>query len=478
MELWTDYEGITIDGAFPLKKLLLSEGRSAFFSTANNKGDLTLIRLIACHFDEDEILARWRGVEALSHPGFLKLERYGQLLLDGVTVVYAVFERAEANLSQVVNERRLTTVETTQLAASLSSALQTLHTNGFVHQHVTPSNVFAVGDFVKLRTDCIKETPEGQNGLEAKKQDVHDLALVLLEALTQERSLERIQTSSNRAIGLLPAPFDQIVPKGISGEWGIAEIAAALETKPPARSSARNGTSATHSSASPTAIPVAAPASAVKSTSPSATPASSVKAAPSTATPPPTPRASASQVSFDFVPLTGHRVPLQERFLTGTPRSKWIGAAALAALVLILAIWLVARIAHHGSAATASAAAGQSASLASANQSSAVASAHTAASKPSASTSRATAATGARGQWRVVAYTYKRQDQARKKAASVAQKNPALRPEVFSPNGHAPYLVTVGGVMDKDQAFAFAHRARSLGLPRDTYAQNYNVGDR
>src|ERR1700709_1366963 len=65
MELWTEYEGRTIDGAFPLKKLLLPEGRSAFFSTSNGKGVPTVIRLIASHFDEEEILARWRGVEAL-----------------------------------------------------------------------------------------------------------------------------------------------------------------------------------------------------------------------------------------------------------------------------------------------------------------------------------------------------------------------------------------------------------------------------
>jgi hypothetical protein len=41
MQLWTDYEGVTIDGAFPLQKLLLPEGRSAFFSTAGPKGEPT-----------------------------------------------------------------------------------------------------------------------------------------------------------------------------------------------------------------------------------------------------------------------------------------------------------------------------------------------------------------------------------------------------------------------------------------------------
>ena len=82
MQLWTEYEGVTIDGVFPLKKLLLPEGRSAFFSTANGKGEPAVMRLVECHFDEEEILTRWRSVDALGHPNFLKIERYGQLALD------------------------------------------------------------------------------------------------------------------------------------------------------------------------------------------------------------------------------------------------------------------------------------------------------------------------------------------------------------------------------------------------------------
>ncbi|MFP5204799.1 MAG: hypothetical protein ACLGSH_05550, partial [Acidobacteriota bacterium] len=77
MQLWTEYEGLTIEGAFSLKKLLLPEGRSAFFSTANGNGEPVLVRLIECHFDEEEILARWRSLGALGHPNFLRLEQFG-----------------------------------------------------------------------------------------------------------------------------------------------------------------------------------------------------------------------------------------------------------------------------------------------------------------------------------------------------------------------------------------------------------------
>ena len=51
MQLWTDYEGVTIDGAFPLQKLLMPEGRSAFFSTAGPNDEPTVVRLIVAALD-------------------------------------------------------------------------------------------------------------------------------------------------------------------------------------------------------------------------------------------------------------------------------------------------------------------------------------------------------------------------------------------------------------------------------------------
>src|SRR3984885_11854978 len=206
MEIWTEYEGRTVDGVFPLKKLLLPEGRSAFFSTSNGKGIPTVIRLIASHFDEEEIQARWQGVEALGHPNILKIEKYGQLVLDDTTVVYAVFEPLDASLADVIAGQQLTVPEARQLASSLASALEVLRLHGFVHEHVEPANVFAVGEVVKLRGDCIRETPEGERGLDAKRKDIRDLAVVVLQSLTQASTLE----AAGRELPL-PAPFDQIV---------------------------------------------------------------------------------------------------------------------------------------------------------------------------------------------------------------------------------------------------------------------------
>jgi len=87
-------------------------------------------------------------------------------------------------------------------------------------------------------------------------------------------------------------------------------------------------------------------------------------------------------------------------------------------------------------------------------------------------------ATGARTQWRVVAYTYNHENQAQEKVGVIASKHSSLNPEVFAPRGRAPYLVTVGGAMNHDEALNFRKKARAAGLPRDTYAQNFPANAR
>lgn len=86
----------------------------------------------------------------------------------------------------------------------------------------------------------------------------------------------------------------------------------------------------------------------------------------------------------------------------------------------------------------------------------------------------APAATAAgHGSWRVVAFTYNREDQARHKAQQIAGRHAGLRPEAWSPTGRAPWLVALGGWMDPHEAQALVSRARRDGLPRDTFARNY-----
>ena len=90
--------------------------------------------------------------------------------MDETSLVYAVMEPVDANLGEILSERRLTELETKQIATSLLAALEALHSNGFVHEHVVPENVLAVGEVIKLRSDCIRETLEGEEGLALKRK--------------------------------------------------------------------------------------------------------------------------------------------------------------------------------------------------------------------------------------------------------------------------------------------------------------------
>jgi eukaryotic-like serine/threonine-protein kinase len=440
MELWTEYEGRTIDGAFRLTKLIRPEGRSAFFSTSNGTGIPTVIRLIESHFDDDEILARWRGVQALDHTNLVKLKSFGQVTVDETSLVYAVMEPVEANLGEILAERRLTVVETKQVATSLVAAIGALHSNGFVHEHIEPANVLAVGEEIKLRSDCIRETPEGDEGSELKRWDVYDLSVVLLQALTQHKTLEEAEHDLP-----LQAPFDEIVRKGMSGEWGLAEIAAALkmnvEVPPVVRP------------------PVAEPKVEVE-------------------------RPVASLPEAKPVAARSVSVPVDE--LEVEPRGIEVRRLVIGvgAMLLLFVIWFFV----HGRAAKPNEAV-QPVAPPVVAQGNDAAAAPSAASPPEASTaaepasapsaSAPTTMGDARGQWRVVAYTYNREAQAQQKAASVTAKHPELKPEVFTPNGHAPYLVVVGGAMSRDDAFALVKKAKAQGwLPRDSYAQNYRGAGR
>ena len=461
MNLWTEYEGRTIAGAYPLTKLIRPEGRSAFFSTSNGTGLPTVIRLIESHFDGDEILTRWRGVAALNHRNLVKLKSFGHVVVDETSLVYAVMEPVDANLGEILSERRLTELETKQIATSLLAALEALHSNGFVHEHVVPENVLAVGEEIKLRSDCIRETLEGEEGIELKRKDVRDYATVLLQALTQRRTLEDASRQP------LPAPFEQIVRKGISGEWGLAQISAALKPPSVAEAIARAGVTPDAAKVERPVAVVAAPSATGTSVDP--------------------PLAAAPSVARRI------RVPVDDEQRKLGPKGIAYGVGTL--LIVLLGWYFV----HSRSSdspgssgsngtvqetpAPAAAPAAQESTPAAAKSSGAT----EAGSHPAPSAGVVAGNTNAlagqneaadsRGRWRVIAFTYSREDQAQQKAAEIAQSHPDLNPTVFRPNGRGPFVVTLGGPMTREEAFAFSGKAKREGMPKDIYAQNYRKSE-
>jgi hypothetical protein len=95
------------------------------------------------------------------------------------------------------------------------------------------------------------------------------------------------------------------------------------------------------------------------------------------------------------------------------------------------------------------------------------------------SASKATPRTAPAGRgpiWRVILYTYNREADAAKRVATINRNHPGFHAEVFAPKGEGnpPFLVAIGGGMDRDHALQMRREALRSGLPRDAYLQNYS----
>ena len=489
MELWNDFEGKTIDGRFPLEHLIGPKGRSAYFTGKTETGTPVVVRLIESLNDEEEILSRWRAVTGMKQEHLVEVMASGQTVLDGTHLVYAVMEPTDAELADVLRERALTSDETRQIALSVADGLESLHARGLVHQHVEAENVLAKGETVKLRSDVVREAPEGAEGDALRARDVRDLSLLLRQSLTRSRTTQTAR---------LPSPFEEVIGKGESGAWGLKEIVAAL----------RPGAVMSRPTA-PVARPVAEPAKpgpasakpgAATVISPAAVPSAVVETAAATA-----PAAVASRLANQSTgrgdEVAAHlRTPRSpDRIVVPTEAEpKRTGLLAAIAGGVLLLVLLGIYFLRAGRAGQSRSAVQDTPSAATVPQQSAenrppvhdAASAPVArpAAKPSAAVGslraadlhagRAAAAAPGGAQWRVVAFTYNREEQATQKAHAIAAQHPALKPEVFSPNGRAPYLVTLGGWMSVEEASALREKARAQGLPRDIYKQNYHGNSR
>ena len=467
MQLWTEYEGRTIEGAYTLGKLLRSEGRNGFFATSDTTGNSAVIRLTEAHYDEDELLKRWRQVSVMHQDNLIEIERYGQTNFDGVPLTYALMEPNDANLGDVLRERPLTVTETTQVAKSVLSALIALHASGLVHEFIEPANILAVGDIVKLRSDCVREcVPDGtefntpESCAELRRRDVHDFGILLLRCLTLEKQLTRSMR--------LPAPFDRVIPGAVEGTWTLEQIRSVLDptsfaTKasapaaPAARTPAATSAPAPSSTARAAAVPAKAPAPAAAG--------------------PDLPQQRSLDLGLDpavtsepAIGVRSHR-DLADEPAAFSLKPVWILCTA-SAILLVLLLWHVLGAKPATPAAVTRTEARTSAPTTPAP----VVVRHPGreiASVPAAvpAVTPAPLAAHAPG-WYVIAFTYNHQPQAQAKAEKVNSGHRGLHAEVFNPRG-GTYLVSLGGPMSESEAKALQKRARRSGMPRDTYIRNY-----
>src|SRR5713226_3892620 len=248
-EAWKKWEGRTVDGRFPLQRYLGGSGHSAVFLTVtqprggdSEKAAIKLIRAGAG--DANHQFLRWKAASELTHPNLIRILEAGRGELDGTELLYVVMEYAEENLSQILPERALTAEEARGMLAPILRALQFVHDRGFVHGHIQPSNILAVGDEVKLSSDALSmagersgsaratsahDSPEAATGTISTASDVWQLGMTLIEVLTQRLPVwDRARMSAPQVSAAVPEPFREIAGHCLQVDagkrWTVGEI--------------------------------------------------------------------------------------------------------------------------------------------------------------------------------------------------------------------------------------------------------------
>jgi serine/threonine protein kinase len=203
-EAWKKWEGQVVNEEFPLLRYLGGSERSAVFLTkrADREPQDVAIKLILANAENPELQVSWWELAAkLSHPHLLRLFQTGHCEIEGTQLLYVVTEYAEESLSQILPYRPLTPEEARDTLRPLLDVLAYIHAKGFVHGHIKPANVMAVGDLIKVSSDGLCGVGESSrvlgatNGYAAPEiadgagmapaADVWSLGVTLIEALTQ-----------------------------------------------------------------------------------------------------------------------------------------------------------------------------------------------------------------------------------------------------------------------------------------------------
>jgi TonB family protein len=170
--------------------------------------------------------------------------------MDGVELLYVVTEYAEESLSQIIPYRPLTPAEAGDTLQPLLDALAYIHGKGFVHGHIKPANILAVGDQIKISSDGLCGTGESsrvlgkptvysapelaEGGGVLPASDVWSLGITLVEAVTQSPPVWNAAEQAEPVLPeTLPQPFFDIAShclrRNPQQRWTVAEISARLQ---------------------------------------------------------------------------------------------------------------------------------------------------------------------------------------------------------------------------------------------------------
>jgi serine/threonine protein kinase len=256
IEVQRHLQGQLVDRRFPLLQYLGGTDHGSVFLTeyeyTAGKSQKAAIKLVeAVPGYEEAQLIRWRLAAKFSHPHLLRIFHMDRCKLDGAPMLYVVTEYAEENLADTLLERPLSPSEAHDLLDAVLDVFGYIHSKGFVHGHVRPSNIMAIGEQVKLSSDGIcridemteqrngrtrYSAPEYAGGGPTTASDVWSLGVTLVECLAG--SFEKLSGGGHEGIIVpadLPAPFLEMARHCLIPEpqrrWDVTQLKARLQRR-------------------------------------------------------------------------------------------------------------------------------------------------------------------------------------------------------------------------------------------------------
>ena len=159
-------QGQVVNGQYALREYLGGSDHGAVFVTeyGTRTPQKAAIKLVVARPGNAEAqLSRWRLAAKFSHPNLLRILDFGRCELGNTAMLYVVMEFAEEDLSQILPRRALTPAEARQMVEPVLSALEYIHSKGFVHGRLRPSNILAIGDQIKLSSDGMRRIDEARD---------------------------------------------------------------------------------------------------------------------------------------------------------------------------------------------------------------------------------------------------------------------------------------------------------------------------
>lgn len=263
-----DWVGRQIEGRFPLIAWLGGSGSTGVFLTEISDQSQThaegppptseprkaAIKLMVASSSSqaDDRVSRWTRSASLVHPSLVRILDCGRAEIDGAQLVFVVTELAEEVLAQIIPERPLTADETREMLGPILGALAYLHSEGFIHGHLKPSNILVVDNEVKLSSDTLLDAdkparevfsndlhnaPEISSSPVTPAADIWSLGVTLVEALAQQLPIWDAASDAEAEVpASLPSPFAEIVHQCLrtnpARRCSLDDVHAMLEGKP------------------------------------------------------------------------------------------------------------------------------------------------------------------------------------------------------------------------------------------------------